>query len=129
MLCLLARPTFIDLAACVLALFRANLTCLTSMPCSAQVAAGAADLYANELHHITHLSRHGAQQLLADLEYFCNVLAALGIPLPPILGTWQTALMWPDEEYMAAANTALETSSVDSAALHRYALVRGFQTK
>ncbi len=99
------------------------------MPCSGQVVAGAADLYADELHHITHLSKHGAQQLLADLEYFCNVLAALGIPLPPILGTWQTALMWPDEEYTAAAKAALETSSVDSAALHRYALVRGFQTK
>ena len=54
-----------------------------------QVATGAAELYADEVQHIHKLSPHGTQQLLADLEYFCNVLAALGVALPPSLSTWQ----------------------------------------
>lgn len=54
-----------------------------------QVASGAAELYADEVQQITSLSHHGTQQLLADLEYFCNVLAALGVALPASLNTWQ----------------------------------------
>lgn len=54
-----------------------------------QVASGAAELYADEVQQIASLSHHGTQQLLADLEYFCNVLAALGVALPASLSTWQ----------------------------------------
>ena len=54
-----------------------------------QVASGAAELYADEVQQIVSLSHHGTQQLLADLEYFCNVLAALGVALPASLSTWQ----------------------------------------
>ena len=54
-----------------------------------QVATGAAEMYADEVQQIQNLSHHGTQQLLADLEYFCNVLAALGVALPPSLSTWQ----------------------------------------
>ena len=54
-----------------------------------QVANGAAELYADEVQQVHRLSLHGTQQLLADLEYFCNVLAALGVALPPSLSTWQ----------------------------------------
>ena len=54
-----------------------------------QVASGAAELYAEEVQQIGSLTPQGTQQLLADLEYFCNVLAALGVALPPTLTTWQ----------------------------------------
>lgn len=54
-----------------------------------QVGTGAAEMYADEVQQIQNLSHHGTQQLLADLEYFCNVLAALGVALPPSLSTWQ----------------------------------------
>ena len=54
-----------------------------------QVAAGAAQLYADEMLQIPHLTQRGSQQLLADLEYYGNVLAALGVALPASLTTWQ----------------------------------------
>ncbi len=56
---------------------------------SGQVAAGAAELYVRELARIGSLSSAGSAQLAADLDYFCNVLAALGVALPPQLVTWQ----------------------------------------
>ncbi len=56
---------------------------------SVQVATGAAEMYSGEVQQIHNLSHHGTQQLLADLEYFCNVLAALGVALPAGLSTWQ----------------------------------------
>lgn len=42
-----------------------------------------------ELSSIRQLSEAGSAQLAADLDYFCNVLAALGVALPPQLVTWQ----------------------------------------
>ena len=57
--------------------------------CDVQVAAGAARVYAQELASIKRLSEVGSTQLAADLDYFCNVLAALGVALPPQLVTWQ----------------------------------------
>lgn len=57
--------------------------------CVMQVAAGAAQLYVQELASIKRLSEGGSAQLAADLDYFCNVLAALGVALPPQLVTWQ----------------------------------------
>lgn len=63
-----------------------------------QVATGAAEMYSDEVQQIHNLSHHGTQQLLADLEYFCNVLAALGVALPAGLSTWQVithhVLIW-----------------------------------
>ena len=53
------------------------------------MAAGAAELYTGQLAQIRALSGPGAQQLAADLEYFCNVLAALSVALPADLVTWQ----------------------------------------
>ena len=61
-----------------------------SLPAArAQVAAGAADAYVRELTGIRALSASGAAQLAADLDYFCNVLGALGVALPLQLATWQ----------------------------------------
>ncbi len=47
-----------------------------------QVAGGAAGA-------LRRLSGPGAAQLAADLDYFCNELAALGVALSPSLLTWQ----------------------------------------
>ena len=62
-----------------------------------QVAAGAARVYVQELSSIKRLSETGSAQLAADLDYFCNVLAALGVALPPQLVTWQVKIQsFPD---------------------------------
>lgn len=60
---------------------------------AAQVAAGAAQVYEGELRGVRQLSASGAAQLSADLDYFCNVLAALGVAVPPALLTWQVRVM------------------------------------
>ena len=54
-----------------------------------QVAGGAAEALLEELGALGRLSGPGAAQLAADLDYFCNVLAALGVALSPPLLTWQ----------------------------------------
>lgn len=54
-----------------------------------QVAVGAADMLTDQLSAIKGLKQQGAQQLAADLEYFCNVLSALGVAPPTALATWQ----------------------------------------
>ena len=82
------------------------------MPCC-QVAVGAADLYAAQLQQVPMLSLQGSQQLAADLEYFCNVLSALGVAVPPTLGTWQVAVGWTAEEFGGAAKAALDDGMVD----------------
>ena len=50
-------------------------------------------MYVQELASIERLSEVGSTQLAADLDYFCNVLAALGVALPPQLVTWQVGLL------------------------------------
>ena len=54
-----------------------------------QVAVGAASVLVGQLTAIPVLRPQGAQQLAADLEYFCNVLSALGVAAPSSLATWQ----------------------------------------
>ena len=88
------------------------------------MAVGAADLYAAQLQHITSLSSQGSQQLAADLEYFCNVLSALGVSVPPTLGTWQVAAQWPSEEVPAAAQLAAEDGMVHVPTLQTVAQIR-----
>ncbi len=89
------------------------------------MAAGAADLYAAQLQQITGLSSQGSQQLAADLEYFCNVLSALGVSVPPTLGTWQVAAQWPAEEFPGAARLAAEDGMVHVPTLQSVARIRG----
>ncbi len=71
--------------------------------CVMQVAAGAAHLYVQELASIKRLSESGAAQLAADLDYFCNVLTALGVALPPQLVTWQVILCTNPKVQMSCA--------------------------
>lgn len=56
-----------------------------------QVAMGAAEVLLDQLQFIRQLRPQGAQQLAADLEYFCNVLSALGVAAPAALATWQAS--------------------------------------
>lgn len=53
------------------------------------MAGGAAEALLEELGALGRLSGPGAAQLAADLDYICNVLAALGVALSPPLLTWQ----------------------------------------
>lgn len=85
---------------------------------------GAADLYATQLQHIASLSSQGSQQLAADLEYFCNVLSALGVTVPSTLGTWQVAAQWPSEEFAVAAQLAAEDGMVHIPTLQTVAHIR-----
>lgn len=92
-----------------------------------KVATGAAEMYGAELQQIQTLSPSGTQQLLADLEYFCNVLAALGVALPASLSTWQIGLGWPHEEFASEATAALDAGLIDKAAVQRLAQARQAQ--
>jgi Golgi complex component 7 (COG7) len=76
------RPRLDPVVICLL--FRSQCACA-----HAQVALGAAQEYLRQLEGIPALSAAGGGQAAADAEYFCNVLSALGVPLPPQLGTWQ----------------------------------------
>ena len=58
-----------------------------------KVAVGAACLYVQQLERIERFSPPGNQQLAADMEYFCNVLAALSVALPTEFISWQVSLV------------------------------------
>ena len=88
------------------------------------MAAGAADLYTDQLQQISSLSSQGSQQLAADLEYFCNVLSALGVAVPARLGTWQVAAQWPADDFPEASRAALDDNMVDTATLQFVAQAR-----
>eukprot|EP00850_Spirogloea_muscicola_P014912 SM000110S18919 [mRNA] locus=s110:433576:438452:+ [translate_table: standard] len=60
-----------------------------------KVAEGATALYIEQLRAIAALSERGARQLAADIEYLCNVLAALSMATPAVLGTFQACLNCP----------------------------------
>ncbi|CAF2322071.1 unnamed protein product [Brassica napus] len=63
-----------------------------------KVAEGATALYMEQLRGIQYISDRGAQQLCVDIEYLSNVLAALSMPIPPVLATFQTCLATPRDE-------------------------------
>eukprot|EP00252_Welwitschia_mirabilis_P007981 TRINITY_DN19689_c0_g1_i1.p1 TRINITY_DN19689_c0_g1~~TRINITY_DN19689_c0_g1_i1.p1 ORF type:complete len:847 (-),score=167.14 TRINITY_DN19689_c0_g1_i1:101-2641(-) len=63
-----------------------------------KVAEGATALYIEQLRGIQSVTDRGAQQLSADVDYFCNILTALMMPIPPVLATFQTLLGSPKEK-------------------------------
>lgn len=89
-----------------------------------QVAIGAADALVEQLSGITRLTKHGSTQLAADLEYFCNVLHALGVAVPATLGTWQLATQWTDEDFAGAFKQAQQDGVLDKATALRVASIR-----
>ncbi|CAL5221832.1 g4090 [Coccomyxa viridis] len=92
-----------------------------------KVAAGAARVYVQELSSIKRLTEAGSAQLAADLDYFCNVLAALGVALPPQLVTWQAAMTWDAGDFAQSAARAREEESVDPDTLQLIGAARGLQ--
>jgi len=90
-----------------------------------KVATGAAELYSKQLLAIPKLSAKGAQQLSADLEYFCNVLSALSVPLPGPLATIQVAVGLPEANFSAAAADALQQPFIDRRTFEQVATARG----
>ena len=62
--------------------------------------------------------------MAADLEYFCNVLSALGVAVPSRLGTWQVAAQWPAADFPEAARAAFDDGMVDGTTLQMVANVR-----
>ncbi|KAJ7982515.1 Conserved oligomeric Golgi complex subunit 7 [Quillaja saponaria] len=63
-----------------------------------KVAEGAVGLYMGQLRGIQNITDRGAQQLSVDIEYLSNVLSALSMPIPPVLGTFQSCLSTPREQ-------------------------------
>ncbi|OVA13864.1 Conserved oligomeric Golgi complex subunit 7 [Macleaya cordata] len=63
-----------------------------------KVAEGATALYMEQLRGIQFITDRGAQQLSVDIEYLSNVLAALSMPIPPILATFHTCLSTPRDQ-------------------------------
>ncbi|KAK9807441.1 hypothetical protein WJX73_007551 [Symbiochloris irregularis] len=88
-----------------------------------KVAMGAADVLLNQLQSIRVLKPQGSQQLAADLEYFCNVLSALGVAAPAALATWQAACGWSPLEFSSQAANVI-ADGADQATLQRIAAAR-----
>ncbi|KAF5731066.1 embryo yellow protein [Tripterygium wilfordii] len=63
-----------------------------------KVAEGATALYMDQLRGIQYITDRGAQQLSVDIEYLSNVLAALSMPIPPVLATFHTCLSTPRDQ-------------------------------
>lgn len=81
-------------------------------------------MYEQQLLQIPALSSQGCQQLAADLEYFCNVLSALGVNVTPGLGTWRLAVQWPASEFWESARAFISDGLVDEKTLHAVARIR-----
>lgn len=64
--------------------------------------------YQRQLGALPALTTAGAAQLAADLEYFNNVLATLGVDVPPALAAWQAAAAAPADGVSDLLRTAEE---------------------
>ncbi|KAL4557165.1 hypothetical protein LXL04_035337 [Taraxacum kok-saghyz] len=82
-----------------------------------KVAEGAAGLFMEQLRGIQYITERGAQQLSVDIEYLSNVLSALSMPIPPILGTFYTCLSTPREELKDVMKNDLESLHMPTANL------------
>lgn len=87
-----------------------------------QVALGTAEMYLEQLLRIETLSDKGAQQAAADLEYLCNVYAALGETVPtPLITFMQCSVTMRDAftDMVKAEGPALDSKVVDKVAKMR----------
>lgn len=71
-----------------------------------KVALSSSSLYLSTLRALPSLSSGGAAQLAADLEYFANVLATLGVDPPAELAAWQAAAGAPPDAIGAVVAAA-----------------------
>eukprot|EP00241_Pyramimonas_parkeae_P016908 CAMPEP_0114299448 /NCGR_PEP_ID=MMETSP0059-20121206/12979_1 /TAXON_ID=36894 /ORGANISM="Pyramimonas parkeae, Strain CCMP726" /LENGTH=798 /DNA_ID=CAMNT_0001421921 /DNA_START=64 /DNA_END=2460 /DNA_ORIENTATION=+ len=87
-----------------------------------KVALGTAEMYLEQLLRIETLSDKGAQQAAADLEYLCNVYAALGETVPtPLITFMQCSVTMRDAftDMVKAEGPALDSKVVDKVAKMR----------
>ncbi|CAD7701533.1 unnamed protein product [Ostreobium quekettii] len=90
-----------------------------------KVVTGAAELYVDELLRVPILSASGCAQLLADVEYFGNVLSAMGFPRPDALAAVQKAASMPLGDLEKAAGGTGPKTGGASAVLAAVAKMRG----
>lgn len=81
-------------------------------------------LTASVLPNIARLSKHGANQLVSDLDYISNVARALDVDSPEELDAWRDAVAL-DEK--ALRGEAEGTPEIDRSILERVARIRGIR--
>ena len=86
---------------------------------------GAANLYVDELLQIPSISSSGCAQLLADVEYFGNVLSAMGFLRPANLVSVQKALSMPAEDLKRDGEVTSPKEGGAAAVLRTVAKMRG----
>ncbi|KAG1654116.1 hypothetical protein FOA52_007460 [Chlamydomonas sp. UWO 241] len=90
-----------------------------------RVVSGAATLVAGAVGSIPALGQQGGAQLSADVEYFCNVMAALHSQPPASLLTVQLFAGLPAELFRQGAAQAAEDGGADAATLAALTTMRG----
>ena len=74
-----------------------------------QVIVGSAELYGDEILGLTRLTGPGVVQMTCDLQYFSNVLSAMGTSFPPSLASVYEAIQSPaDQIRQQVQNTAVD---------------------
>ena len=63
-----------------------------------QVIVGSAELYGDEILGLTQLTSPGVVQMTCDLQYFSNVLSAMGTSFPPSLASVYEAIQSPADQ-------------------------------
>ncbi|MCL7046287.1 hypothetical protein MKW94_027037 [Papaver nudicaule] len=89
-----------------------------------KVAEGATALYMEQLRGIQFITDRGAQQLSVDIEYLSNVLAALSMPIPPLLATFHTCLSTPRDELRDLVKSVDSGSDLDLPTAHLVCKIR-----
>lgn len=70
-----------------------------------QIVTGAAELFADEILQMEHLTKTGSTQLAADVQYFGNILSAMGFTVSQDLIVIEKSLGMTDEELQSTLNT------------------------
>ena len=74
-----------------------------------QVIVGSAELYGDEILGLARLTGPGVVQMTCDLQYFSNVLSAMGTSFPPSLASVYEAIQSPaDQIRQQVQNTAVD---------------------
>jgi len=90
-----------------------------------RLASAAGDIMTVALTAIPALTPRGTAQLEADVDYFCNVLAALSVAPPAGLATLRALAAVKQSEQLSAAVAQLATSiTVDSAVANAFVRMR-----
>lgn len=78
------------------------------------------------LPSITRLSKHGANQLVSDLDYISNVARALDVESPEELEAWRDAAAV-DEKVLREGGGGEETARIERGVLERVTRIRGIR--